>query len=59
MTITVKQLTEDEARYRRAEILKAAGDEDDFRDRADAYLLDARERAMFDELEGLDYLLGH
>lgn len=54
----VKRLSEPEACARRAEIIQAAGgDEANFRERAANYLLDSRERALFDELQDLDFLL--
>lgn len=55
---TVTMMTKAEARARREEIIRQlGGDEQAFRDRAYAYALDAEELALFDELEGLDYLL--
>ncbi|MGL5865744.1 MAG: hypothetical protein ACRCYX_07705 [Dermatophilaceae bacterium] len=55
----VERFTRAEAVARRQEIIDSVGgDEGTFRDRADEYLLDARELALFDELNGLDYLLG-
>jgi len=57
-TVTVEPISEDEARARRAEIIGlVGGDEDAFFKRAHDYLLDARELALYDELNGLDYLL--
>lgn len=57
-TLTVELLTEERARERRAEIIAlVGGDEGRFRQRADDYLLDAEELALYDELNGLDYLL--
>lgn len=56
----VDRITEDEARTRRIEILTlVCCDEDAFRGRAETYLPDSRERALFDEFEDLEYLLGH
>lgn len=56
---TPERLTEAEAEDRRRVIIETVGgDEDEFRDRAREYLLSAGELALFDELEGLDYLLG-
>lgn len=55
---TVTMMTKAEARARREEIIRqVGGDEQAFRDRADAYALNAEELALYDELEGLDYLL--
>lgn len=48
-----------EATRRRAEIVaEVGGDEEAFRDRADDYLLDTRELALFEEMEALDFLMG-
>lgn len=56
---SVERLSRRKAEARRREIIKSiGGDEREFRARADAYLLDARELALYDELRGLDYLLG-
>lgn len=55
---TVKVMSVAEALRRRREIVEqVGGDEKAFRERAAAYALDAEELALFDELEGLDYLL--
>ncbi|UNX55216.1 hypothetical protein MF406_02730 [Georgenia sp. TF02-10] len=57
--VVVERLTEPQAVARRAEIIEAAGgDERAFRARAADFALDARELALYDELEELDYLLG-
>ncbi len=56
--VVVQQLTEQEALTRRAEIIDEVGDEEAFRVRAANFALDARELALYDELEELDYLLG-
>ena len=57
-TVTVDRISEDSALARRAEIIRlVGGDEAAFLQRAHAYLLDARELALYDELNGLDYLL--
>lgn len=54
----VEFMTEDQARARRAEIVQETGnDEQALRARAAAYVLDAAELALLDELDGLDYLL--
>lgn len=57
--VVVEPFTTEEALARREEILaEVGGGEDTFRARAEAYVLEARELALFDELEELDYLLG-
>ena len=57
-TVTVEPISEDQAHARRAEIIGlVGGDETAFFQRAHDYLLDARELALYDELNGLDYLL--
>lgn len=38
-------------------VAEAGGDERAFRERAENYLLDPTELALYDELMGLDYLL--
>jgi len=56
--VVVERLTEPEAIERRAAIITAVGgDESSFRARAANFALDARELALYDELEELDYLL--
>ena len=56
---TVEMLTAEDARKRRAKIVKSVGgDEGSLRERAALYGLDARELAALDELDALDYLLG-
>ena len=58
-TVVVQRLTEQEALAQRAAIIaEVGGDEDAFRLRASNFALDARELALYDELEELDYLLG-
>jgi hypothetical protein len=55
----VEVFTRAEAEARRAEIVRRVGnDEESFRERAEAYALNAEELAMFDEMEALDYILG-
>jgi hypothetical protein len=57
--VVVERLTEPQAVARRAAIIDAVGgDEQAFRTRASNFALDARELALYDELEELDYLLG-
>lgn len=57
-TVTVEPISAEEARARRADIIAlVGGDEEAFFQRARDYLLDARELALYDELNGLDYLL--
>ncbi len=59
MVPKVVDMTNDEARARRAEVIRlAGGDEDAFRARAAEYLLSAEELALYSELESLDFLLG-
>lgn len=54
----IERLTQAQARARRQEIVASVGgDEAGFRERAREYLLDARELALYDELNALDYLL--
>lgn len=54
----IEKFTEAQARARRLEILASVGgDEAAFRERAREYLLDARDLALYDELNALDYLL--
>ncbi|WP_426563941.1 hypothetical protein ACPPVT_21525 [Angustibacter sp. McL0619] len=56
--VVVERLTVDEAWRRRIAIIAAVGgDESGFRNRALAFVLDARELALYDELMELDYLL--
>ncbi|MDQ4501515.1 hypothetical protein [Sinomonas sp. ASV322] len=58
-SVTIIKLSVAEAEARRAAIIGEVGcDEEQLRARAESYSLDARELALFDELEGLDYLLG-
>lgn len=47
-----------EAVRRRDEILAQVGDADRFRERGEAYELNADELVLYDELLTLDYLLG-
>jgi len=57
--VVVERLTEQDALARREAIIAAmGGDEAAFRARAASFALDARELALYDELEELDYLLG-
>lgn len=57
-TAIIERITEEEAVARREEIVRIiGGDVETFRARARDFLLDAREQAMSDELEDLDYLL--
>lgn len=57
--VTVGRITEKRARDRRAEIIdEVGGDEQAFFERAHEYRLNAHELALYDELNGLDYLLG-
>lgn len=57
--VVVERMTEQEALARRdAIIAEMGGDEAAFRVRAASFALDARELALYDELEELDYLLG-
>ena len=57
-SVTVEPISAEEASARRAEIVVlVGGDEQVFFQRARDYLLDARELALYDELNGLDYLL--
>ncbi len=57
-TGTVHTMTPDGARRRRVELVESAGgDETALRARADVYALDARELAVLDEIDALDYLL--
>lgn len=58
MTVIIEHLTEDEARARRTELLEIVGNEADFRAKARLFALGADERALYDELEALDFLLG-
>ena len=52
-------LTAATARQRRADLLASVGgDEAALRVRAAAFMLDAKELAVWDEITGLDYLLG-
>lgn len=53
----VVTLTRDQALAERARILDEHGPEEDLRARAAAWELDAVERAAFDRIEGLDFLL--
>jgi hypothetical protein len=56
--VTIDAMKSADAERRRAEIIAAVGgDETSFRRRADRYLLDADELALYDELTGIDYLL--
>jgi len=56
--VIVERISEGEARARRADIIAlVGGDEEAFLQRAHDYVLDARELALYDELDGLDYLL--
>lgn len=57
-TANVELLTTDEAQARRDQLIASVGsDEAVFWERAAQYLLDARELAVVDEVELLDYLL--
>lgn len=57
-SVLTKSMTIAEAERRRREIIAlVGGDEQAFLERAHDYLLDARELALYDELNGLDYLL--
>lgn len=59
MTTTVRTITPEAARQRRAQLLASVGgDEDALRARAAVYALDARELAALEEIDALDYLLG-
>lgn len=54
----VQMMTVEEVRQRRAELLRSVGgDEASLRERAAAYSLNARELAVIDEIDALDYLL--
>ena len=55
--VHVEHITEEEALARRAEIIALVGDVDGFRQRAEAGLLSPEELRLYDELDGLDYLL--
>lgn len=56
---TVEILTTEAAQGRRQEILASVGgDENSLRARANIYALNAKELAVLDELDALDYLLG-
>jgi hypothetical protein len=57
MSVAIEQITETEAKSRRASILANIADEKDFRQRAAEYRLTLAERALFNELEDLEYLL--
>lgn len=58
-TVSVDRMTRRRAMQRRKQIIDAVGgNEHAFLERADEFLLDARELALYDELNGLDYLLG-
>ena len=57
-TVTVRQLTIQEAKQRRDEIVRElGGDLEAIAERAESYLLTLKERALFDEWEDLQYLL--
>ncbi|WP_349829251.1 hypothetical protein [Brevibacterium litoralis] len=56
--VTATVLTRAEAIARRAELERAMGNKDEFLRRAELYLLDADELDIYDEWDGLNYLLG-
>lgn len=58
-TANIERMTRHQAEARRRKIIKlVGGDEVAFVERAHEYLLDAAELALFDELKGLEFLLG-
>lgn len=58
-TANIERMTRHQAESRRKKIIKiVGGNEARFIERADEYLLDATELALFDELKGLEFLLG-
>lgn len=58
MTTTVRTMTPESARRRRAQLVRSmGGDEQALRARAAVYALDARELAVLEEIDALDYLL--
>lgn len=58
MAPTIRRLTGEDIERRREEILLEVGCKsvDEFRERAERYLLTPRERALYDELRDLDFL---
>jgi len=55
--VTPEVYTRQQAEARRQEILDQVGNEQKFRERGEAYELDADELVLYDELLTLDYLL--
>jgi len=56
--VTPEVYTRHKAEALRREILEQVGNEQKFRERGEAYELDADELVLYDELLTLDYLLG-
>lgn len=56
--VTPEVYTRHQAEALRREILEQVGNEQKFRERGEAYELDADELVLYDELLTLDYLLG-
>lgn len=57
VSVTPEIYSRQQAEERRQEILVQVGDERKFRDRAEAFELDADELVLYDELMTLEYLL--
>lgn len=57
-TITPIVLTTEEAKRKYRELVSRIGDVESFKDRAEAYELDTADRALYDDLTELEFLLG-
>lgn len=57
-TITPIVLSTEDAERMHRELVSRIGNVDDFKDRADAYLLNSSERVLYDDFIELEFLLG-
>lgn len=57
-TVTPVVLSTEAANVKYRSLVSEIGDVEEFKDRAAAYLLNAKDRALYDDLMELEYLLG-